>query len=128
LHINQENCEILVVWQKKVLLFIKSEFSGGKMKVWETEENCILREIKEQLDIDIKLVQKLIPSAFKYPINDISLIQFLASHIVGGLKLAEHRRYKWLRKDWLTWLDWAEANLPIMNEYLELWSKEFMKV
>ncbi|WP_162342542.1 (deoxy)nucleoside triphosphate pyrophosphohydrolase [Cyclobacterium salsum] len=117
----ERNGETLVVQRsEKMQLPLKWEFPGGKMEVGESEEDCILREIKEELNIDIKLVHRLTPSAFKYPTKNIYLIPFLASHIGGELKLAEHKSYKWLRKDRLTRLDWAEADIPIMNEYLKL--------
>ena len=86
----------------------------------ETEQDCILREIKEELNIDISLVQRLTPSIFHYPNQTIRLIPFLASYAGGKLKLMEHKTFRWLPKKELLDLDWAEADIPIVEEYLNL--------
>lgn len=98
----------------------KWEFPGGKIEKNETEEECIRREIKEELNIEIELVQRLTSTTFNYPNLYIKLIPFLANYSSGELKLAEHKSFQWLVKEELLELDWAEADLPIVNEYLSL--------
>lgn len=98
----------------------KWEFPGGKIEKNETEQACILREIKEELNLEIELVQRLTPTKFNYPNLSIQLIPFLAYYSSGELKLAEHKSFKWLPKKELLELDWAEADIPIVNEYLSL--------
>lgn len=98
----------------------KWEFPGGKIGVNETERECILREIKEELNIEIELVQRLTPTTYNYPNLSIRLIPFLAKFCRGDLKLAEHKSFQWLPKKDLLELDWAEADIPIVKEYLHL--------
>lgn len=98
----------------------KWEFPGGKIEKNETEKECILREIKEELNVEIELVQRLSPITYNYSDFSIHLIPFLANHISGELKLSEHKNFKWLSKHALLELDWAEADIPIVKEYLNL--------
>jgi len=97
----------------------KWEFPGGKIEPNETEQDCILREIKEELNIEIQLIQKLNPSTFHYPNQSIQLIPFLANHTSGELQLTEHKNHQWLEKKELIKLDWAEADIAIVKEFIK---------
>jgi 8-oxo-dGTP diphosphatase len=113
--------KILVVQRNKTMtLPLKWEFPGGKMEPNETEEECITREIKEELNIEISLLKKLKSSIFEYPTIAIELIPFLANYEKGTLNLKEHIQYKLLNKEELSSLDWAEADLPIVKEFQQL--------
>lgn len=111
----------LVVQRNETMaLPLKWEFPGGKVEPEESEEDCIIREIKEELNISIELISRLNPSIFDYPNFSIQLIPFTAKYLDGNIKLSEHKQYQLLKKDELKDLDWAEADIPILNEYLEL--------
>ncbi len=113
--------EILVTQRsEKMKLPLKWEFPGGKLEENETEIDCIKREIKEEINIDIEVVKKLSSSVFDYGNFKINLIPFIAKHILGEIKLTEHSDYKLLEKVELLSLDWAEADLPIVEEFLKL--------
>lgn len=99
---------------------LKWEFPGGKLELNESEEDCIKREIKEELNIEISLLKRLTPSLFNYPSVSIELIPFLANYSEGEITLKEHKRYLLLTKQELSNLDWAEADLPILKELLSL--------
>jgi 8-oxo-dGTP diphosphatase len=99
---------------------LKWEFPGGKIEKGETEEDCILREIKEELNINIRLIHRLSPSEYCYPNLKIELIPFLANYTTGEIKLLEHKQYLLLENSKLTGLDWAEADIPVLMEYLSL--------
>ncbi len=97
---------------------MKWEFPGGKIESGETETNCIKREIREELNIEIEVLDRLTPSVYHYPTFTIELIPYTANFISGELKLKEHHQYLLLDKDELNTLDWAEADLPIVNEIM----------
>ena len=99
---------------------LKWEFPGGKLENDESEEECIKREINEELQIDIEPYLKLSSSVYCYPDFTIELIPFVSKFINGNLKLIEHKRSLWLYKEELLSVDWAEADLPIINEYCKL--------
>ena len=62
------------------------EFPGGKIEPNETREDAIIREIKEELDIDIKVDNYLEEKVFNYPEKDINLIALKCSKINGKIK------------------------------------------
>lgn len=104
---------------EKMKLPLKWEFPGGKLEEDETEEDCIIREIREEINIEIEIVGKLSNSIFDYGSFKVNLIPFVANYIKGEIKLLEHRSYKLLNKTELLDLDWAEADLPIVEELLK---------
>lgn len=96
---------------------LKYEFPGGKVEVGETPEQAIIREIQEELNMNIEVDSHLITVEYDYPDFSISLNTFLChSNNEKHLKLLEHVDYQWLSIDELTTLDWAAADLPIVNE------------
>ncbi len=99
---------------------MKWEFPGGKIESGETEIDCIKREIREELNIVIEVLDRLTPSVYSYPTFTIELIPYTAHYVSGELKLKEHHQYLLWDKDELGELDWAEADLPIVNEIMKL--------
>jgi 8-oxo-dGTP diphosphatase len=105
---------------EKMKLPLKWEFPGGKLELNESEIDCIKREIKEEININIEILQKLSNNIHDYGTFKINLIPFLVQYISGEIKLAEHKDYRLLEKSQLSNLDWAEADLPIVEEFLKL--------
>ena len=128
LNIINVTCAIILIENKilvaqrsdKMKLPLKWEFPGGKLEENETEINCVKREIKEEINIDIEVVKKLSSSIYDYGAFKINLIPFIAKHVHGEIKLTEHKDYKLLQKTELLILDWAEADLPIVEEFLKI--------
>lgn len=115
----------IIIYDEKILavqrgpqmsLPLKWEFPGGKIEKNETEEACIKREVKEELNIEILLLKKLTTSFFEYPNISVELIPFVAQYLSGELVLKEHQNYRLLSLSELNNLDWAEADLPIVKE------------
>ncbi|SOE19815.1 8-oxo-dGTP diphosphatase [Spirosomataceae bacterium TFI 002] len=118
--IENENQVLVVQRSEYMKLPLKWEFPGGKIEKWETDEDCIKREIREELNLEIELIKKLTPAIYDYPEVCIELIPFIAKQIGGQLKLNEHADFKYLTKAELLNLDWAEADVSIVKEYLGL--------
>jgi 8-oxo-dGTP diphosphatase len=118
--IEHENKTLVVQRSESMKLPLKWEFPGGKIEDNETEEASIKREIREELNIEIELISRLTPVTFKYPNFVINLIPFIATYLKGEIMLFEHKNYKWLLKEELLNLDWAEADIPIVEEFLKL--------
>lgn len=118
----------IILFQNKILvtqrsesmkLPLKWEFPGGKLETGESEKDCIIREIKEELNLNILPYKKLSNFIYDYGTFKINLIPFVAKYISGEIELNEHKAYKLLEKQELLSLDWAEADLPIVNEFLK---------
>ena len=105
---------------KNMKLPLKWEFAGGKIEEGETEVECIKREILEELNIKIEIKGKLTPVTHEYPDFKIKLIPFTAEYVTGKLILKEHSDFVLVNKRKLINLDWAEADIPILKEYLAI--------
>ncbi|RNI26920.1 (deoxy)nucleoside triphosphate pyrophosphohydrolase [Rufibacter latericius] len=119
----------IILWEDKVLvtqrsekmsLSLKWEFPGGKIERGETAESCLHRELMEELNIQVKILRTLSPSSFDYGKFSINLIPFLVNYLSGEIILAEHETYKWLSRNELKDIDWAPADVPILEEFLKL--------
>lgn len=97
---------------------LKWEFPGGKVEESETPENCLIREIKEELGVDIEIVSALPANRHDYPTIKINLIPFVCKIVDGKIGLKEHACFKWLNSNELINLDWADADKPILYHYL----------
>ncbi|MFA6832565.1 MAG: hypothetical protein WCR36_09920, partial [Bacteroidaceae bacterium] len=51
--------------------------------------------------------------------NVINLIPFVAKYVSGEIILVEHNSYKWLRKEELRALDWASADILVLEEFIK---------
>lgn len=102
----------------------KWEFPGGKIEEGENPEECLIREIKEELAVEIKINQALSPCEHRYPTGKIiRLIPFTARLKSVDFQVLEHVQIAWLGKEELFSVDWAEADLPIVHELKEKWVK-----
>jgi 8-oxo-dGTP diphosphatase len=93
---------------------LKWEFPGGKLKPGETPEGCIIREIREELGVEIS-VNQLLPSVkHVYNQNIVKLFPFICRIERGTIRLSEHRTYQWVRRPDLQEVDWVEADLEVI--------------
>jgi 8-oxo-dGTP diphosphatase len=99
---------------------LKWEFPGGKIEPNETPEGCLIREIQEELNIEVKIIRELPTNTHSYPNITIELIPFICKHKNGEILLKEHAEFRWLYKNELLVLDWAEADIPIVKYYLNI--------
>lgn len=119
-------CAIIYVGNKilvtqrsqKMKLPLKWEFPGGKLENDESEIECIKREIKEELNIEIRIIKRLSSSLHNYEDFTIHLIPYVVEYESGEIILTEHAAFQLLEKHNLNLLDWAEADLPILREIL----------
>ena len=93
----------------------KWEFPGGKLEEGETKLEAIVREIKEELHMEINVDAFLITVKHTYLDFQLTMDTFLCSSITGELTLTEHGDYKWLEKSELSGLDWAAADVPVLD-------------
>jgi 8-oxo-dGTP diphosphatase len=96
----------------------KWEFPGGKMEAGESQEQTIIREIKEELDMEISVGPKLITVEHPYPDFHLSMHTFMCETNQSEPKLTEHLAFQWLEKSELMKLDWAGADVPVI-QFLE---------
>lgn len=99
---------------------LKWEFPGGKLEKGETLEDCLKREIKEELGLNVKILEKLPSNTHKYTDKKIiELIPFRCSLQTSEIDLKEHSRIEWASISQLENFDWAEADIPIVQHYIQ---------
>lgn len=98
---------------------LKWEFPGGKIRPGETKEVCLAREIFEELGVTALILTPLPSNTHHYPDVTVSLYPFICRIESGVITLSEHSEMSWVDPGKLHCLDWAEADLPIVNDYVK---------
>ena len=96
----------------------KWEFPGGKVEAGEALEDTIRREILEELNLEISVREFFVQVNHQYPDFKLKMDTFICEIDSGEPQLTEHIDFKWLLKDELSALDWAAADLPIVEKLL----------
>lgn len=96
---------------------LKWEFPGGKINEGESPEECLRRELTEELGIEVTIGEPLTVSTHHYPSFTITLYPFVCEIVSGEITLHEHSAMVWLPVEELHMLDWAEADCPVIREY-----------
>ena len=89
------------------------EFPGGKIEPGETPEQALLREIREELDADIRVGQLLRTVEYDYPAFHLTMHCFRCEP-VGPFTLKEHEAARWLLPDRLDSVRWLPADEEII--------------
>lgn len=97
---------------------LKWEFPGGKVEKGESPEESLIREIHEELGISIQVLRPFTTVSHAYPDFSIQLIPFSCTIREGLPQAREHAELRWVHLSKLKELDWAEADLPLVDEIL----------
>lgn len=97
----------------------KWEFPGGKTGAGEDHEDCIIREIDEELGMDIVICGRLDNVEHDYGDKKIRLIPFLCDTLTSKPVLREHDMYRWMQPQELVTLDLTAADVPIALQYAD---------
>lgn len=116
--VDDANSVLVTQRSASMKLPLKIEFPGGKIEEGETPSECLVREIKEELNLDIKVLFEMPANIHHYIEFSINLIPFVCKVIGGSIELREHASYQWLNSSELLDQDWAEADVPIVENYL----------
>ena len=116
-----ENKKILCVQRNKGkhdYISYKYEFPGGKLEEGENEEDALKREIGEELNLVIDVVEKFLVVTHEYLDFNLTMHSYICKANTEKLVLKEHIDAKWLYKNELIELDWAAADLPIVSKLI----------
>ena len=92
------------------------EFPGGKIDEGETPEEALVREIKEELDTEVEVLELLDTVEYDYPKFHLSMDCFICKIKSGDLVLKEHEAAAWLTKETLYCMDWLAADLGLIPQ------------
>ena len=118
--IKKDNKILCVQRSENKLSYIskKYEFPGGKMEANETKTETIVREIKEELAMDINVKEEFLTVTHQYPDFLLTMHSFICTCKENKVTLTEHIDYKWLELEELDTLDWAAADVPIVKKLI----------
>lgn len=97
----------------------KWEFPGGKVKSDESDQDALIREIKEELNINVEVEDLIDENYNEYPDSNINLKVYRCKYISGEIRDSEHQSLKWAEPEEIEKLDWADADKPIVESYLD---------
>lgn len=96
------------------------EIPGGKLEPGETPEECIVREIREELATEVRVERILGVVDYDYPTFHLTMHCILCTIVSGKLQLLEHEAAKWVNKETLRSVDWLPADRLILDKIEEL--------
>lgn len=96
----------------------KFEFPGGKIEEGETKEEALHRELSEELNISTNIKSFFLTVVHQYPDFELTMHSFMCEVESKELTLNEHIDLKWLKIKELTALDWAAADVPIVDKLI----------
>jgi 8-oxo-dGTP diphosphatase len=119
--IRNEEEEVLVVQRGEFTDHpFKWEFPGGKLAKDESEEECIIREVKEELSLDVVICGRLSVVEHDYGHKNILLIPFICDTLDDLPFLSEHISYKWVDSNELKLIDFCAADVFVADNYISV--------
>jgi 8-oxo-dGTP diphosphatase len=94
------------------------EFPGGKVEPGETPEAALIREMREELAIEVRCGRALSPVEWDYGRGAMRLLPYLCRITAGEPRALEHAALRWCCCEDFSSLEWAPADVPVWREYL----------
>jgi 8-oxo-dGTP diphosphatase len=95
------------------------EFPGGKIEINETPQECLVRELKEELNIIVTVDKFCTEVAYDYGNMNINLIAYYCTIVDGEIQISVHDKYKWVKINDLLKYDLLPADVPIAKKVIE---------
>lgn len=112
--IEKEN-KILIAKKKNS----KWEFPGGKLEKGETPEQCLERELFEELEIKTRTEDFICSSKFSTGKNSFELLAYKSTYISGKIKLHDHEEIKWIFPEELKNYEFTDPDIVVVNKLLK---------
>jgi len=94
------------------------EFPGGKVDSGETPEAALIREMQEELAIEVCCERSLSPVDWDYGRGPMRLLPYVCRIVEGEPQALEHAALRWCSCEEFPLLEWAPADVPVWREYL----------
>ena len=130
----------IIIYEKQILcmqrnksnqeyISYKFEFPGGKVENGETKPEALMREIKEEMNISVYISDKdfFFTVHHVYPDFEITMHSYTCTVNTKEFVRKEHIDHKWMYLDEIMSLDWAAADIPIIEKLMELKKDELSR-
>ena len=99
-------------------LNFKYEFPGGKVETGESRPQALMRELKEEMDLDLHVSEAdyFDKVTYQYPDFEITMYCYLCHLSTNHFKQKEHANHKWMNQNELSTIDWAPADYLIVKK------------
>jgi 8-oxo-dGTP diphosphatase len=91
------------------------EFPGGKIEPDESAEQAIVREIREELAVNIQVERPVVDVSWDYPEFHLEMACFLCSIVEGSPQLLEHEAALWLGREDIDSVAWLPADVLVVD-------------
>jgi 8-oxo-dGTP diphosphatase len=118
-----------IIWQKDMILLARRkpeshlgglwEFPGGKKELGETLEDCLRREVQEELGVEISEPQPFHVLRHQYPEKEVLLYFFTCSIIHGVPQALECPEIVWVHKHELISYEFPPADIPVLHKIIQ---------
>lgn len=96
------------------------ELPGGKLEPGETLQECLQRELLEEMDLTVNVGPLFMKSSYDYPFGSFVINAFLAECQNPEIKkVCEHEQYKWVNPQEMLEYQFSPADIPIIKAYAE---------
>ena len=92
------------------------EFPGGKLEPGESAREALVREIREELDVDIRVGKLLETVEYDYPEFHLTMHCFICELLSEEIVLKEHEDARWLKEEELDSVGWLPADITIIEK------------
>lgn len=123
--LNHDGSVLLAQRKPERMHGLKWEFPGGKLKVKESPENCLAREIEEELGIKISVQQLFSAINYSYPEENIILLAYFSELQSGTFRLTDHAEVRWVPINQLMTFDLSPADIPIVEKLIENYGETY---
>ena len=92
------------------------EFPGGKQEEGETLQQCLKREIKEELDVDVKVGEFVMDTTYSYPNGEFKINLYRTYFPENAEpKLNVHQKFAWVSPEEMDGFEFPPADMEIIR-------------